>query len=40
MLMEIQRIASHLVWLGTHCLDIGAMTIFFYAFSSGKNCWT
>ena len=34
---EITRILNHLMWLGTHALDIGAMTLFLYCFRERED---
>ena len=32
LLVELSRLNSHLIWLGTHAMDIGALTVFLYTF--------
>ena len=34
---EVTRILNHLLWLGAHALDIGAMTVFLYAFRERED---
>jgi NADH-quinone oxidoreductase subunit D len=34
---EITRILNHLLWIGSHALDVGAMTVFLYAFRERED---
>lgn len=37
MFAEITRVLNHLLWIGAHALDIGAMTVFLYAFRERED---
>jgi NADH-quinone oxidoreductase subunit D len=37
LIAELTRIASHCVWLGTHGIDLGAISVFFYCFDLREN---
>lgn len=37
LMCELQRIASHMVWLGTSALDLGAMSVFFFCFKQREK---
>src|SRR5207249_6379050 len=34
---EVTRILNHLLWIGSHALDVGAMTVFLYAFRERED---
>ncbi len=36
-LLELQRISSHLLWLGTSALDLAAMSVFLYGMREAKS---
>jgi len=40
LLMELSRIAAHMIYLGTTGIDLGAVTIFFYAFTQRENIYS
>jgi len=37
LLTELSRLNSHLIWLGTHAMDIGALTVFLYCFRERED---